>query len=411
MENRYQVMYKITLALSVNHTNYQVSPSNIVSISMIHQYDTMTFPMIRIRLYCDLELIQNVAEYPDEIEVIGNFDAGTYLWKDEQTKPTLVSGATNFSFNMKAYLEHKNMPTSVMDQYRDGKKIEKDLNQTPKYTMELYCYDQSLVYYLRRQTESIYHGMCISSVIENMLNRGNITRYQMDPLNQNECFDQILIPNLSVMQALAFFDTYYGLYEKGAHVYGDIDQLYITNTSSDNYGNIVPIRVSEAQSNSDMAGLKKYNDSTYEMYILSNNITILSESDIERILQAEHIGAVNVNTLDIQSSSLEELYRYKTNSIDGSMNLPNLLHKHQNPFITSSLAARVKEKITKVQIAAAGFDIATMKVNTRYNLLFDTNNRSRDIRGLYRPSFVNHVFINQNDDMFIVNTTMQLCKN
>ena len=411
MDNRYQVMYKITLSLSVNHTSYRVSPSNIVSISMIHQYDTMTFPMIRIRLYCDLALIQNVAEYPDEIEVIGNFDAGTYLWKDEQTKPTLVTGATNFTFHMKAYLEHKNMPTSVMDQYRDGKKLTTDLNQTPKYTMELYCYDQALVYYLRRQTESIYHNMCMSSIIENMLNRGNITKYHMDPLNQNECFDQVLIPNLSLMQALAFFDTYYGLYEKGAHVYGDIDQLYISNADSEIYGNIIPIRIAEANTNTDLSGLKKYNDTTYEMYILSNNIMILSESDIERILQAEHIGAINVNTLDIQSSSLEELYRYKTNSIDGSINLPNLLHKHMNPFITSSLAARVKEKITKVQIVASGFDIATMKVNTRYNLLFDTSVRSRDIRGLYRPAFVNHVFSNQNDEMFIATTTMQLCKN
>jgi hypothetical protein len=371
----------------------------------------MTFPMIRIRLYCDLELIQNVSEYPDEVEVIGNFDAGTYLWKDEQTKPTLVTGATNFAFNMKAYLENKNLPTSVMDQYRDGKKITLDLNETPKYTMELYCYNQALVYYLRRQTESIYHNMALSSIIENMLSRGNITKYKMDPLNQNQCFDQVLIPNLSLMQSLAFFDTYYGMYEKGAHVYGDLDQLYITNASSELYGNLIPIRIAESKSNTDIAGLKKYNDSTYEMYLLFNNITILSESDIERILQAEHIGAVNVNTLEIQTSSLEELYRYKTNEIDGEMNLPNLLHKHQNPFITSSLAARVKEKITKIQITASGFDVATMKVNTRYNLLFDTDNRSRDIRGLYRPSFVNHVFMNQNDDLFLPVTTMQLCKN
>ena len=411
MENRYQVMYKVTMSLSVNHKNYTVSPSNIVSISIMHQYDTMTFPMIRIRLYCDLELIQNVSEYPDEVEVIGNFDAGTYLWKDEQTKPTLVTGATNFAFNMKAYLENKNLPTSVMDQYRDGKKITLDLNETPKYTMELYCYNQALVYYLRRQTESIYHNMALSSIIENMLSRGNITKYKMDPLNQNQCFDQVLIPNLSLMQSLAFFDTYYGMYEKGAHVYGDLDQLYITNASSELYGNLIPIRIAESKSNTDIAGLKKYNDSTYEMYLLFNNITILSESDIERILQAEHIGAVNVNTLEIQTSSLEELYRYKTNEIDGEMSLPNLLHKHQNPFITSSLAARVKEKITKIQITASGFDVATMKVNTRYNLLFDTDNRSRDIRGLYRPSFVNHVFMNQNDDLFLPVTTMQLCKN
>jgi hypothetical protein len=253
--------------------------------------------------------------------------------------------------------------------------------------------------------------MALSSIIENMLSRGNITKYKMDPLNQNQCFDQVLIPNLSLMQSLAFFDTYYGMYEKGAHVYGDLDQLYITNASSELYGNLIPIRIAESKSNTDIAGLKKYNDSTYEMYLLFNNITILSESDIERILQAEHIGAVNVNTLEIQTSSLEELYRYKTNEIDGEMNLPNLLHKHQNPFITSSLAARVKEKITKIQITASGFDVATMKVNTRYNLLFDTDNRSRDIRGLYRPSFVNHVFMNQNDDLFLPITTMQLCKN
>ena len=411
MEDRYQVMYRTTISLSVNGVNYSIPTSDIISVSIIHNYDTMTFPMIRLRVYTDLELIQNVTEYADQIEMIGNFDAGIYLLKDDQTKPTLVNGATSFSFNMKAYIEHKNNPTSVMDQYRDGKKITLDLNETPKYTLELYGYNQSLVHYMRRQTQSVYKNMCMTSIIENMMSRGSVNQYHMDPLNQNRCFDQVLIPNLSVMQALAFFDTYYGLYEKGAHVYGDMDQLYITNASSEVYGNIIPIRVGESQSNSDMIGLKKYNDSSYEMYVLYHNVNVLSESDIERILQSEHIGAVNVNTNEIQTASLEELYQYKTNTIDGSQSIPNILHKHVNPFIASSNAARIKEKITKINVSAIGFDIAKMKINSRYNILFDSSLRSRNIQGLYRPSFVNHVISNNNDELFVATTTMQLCKN
>ena len=410
MENRYQTMYRVTMALGVNGETYNVSPSNIVSVAMIHNYDTMTYPIIRVRLYCDLALIQNITEYPDEITMIGNFDAGVYLIKDQE-KPTLVDGATSFSFSMKAYIENKNIPTSKMDQYRDGVKTQSNLNETPKYTIELYGYHQKLIYYMKRQTESIYQNMPLTSVMESMLSRSNIHQYHMDPLNQTSRFDQILIPNLNMLQAFTYFDTYYGLYEKGAHVYGDLDQLYITNASSDVYGNIIPIRIASSQTNADTVGLKKYDHNTYEMYLLFDNVAVLTESDIERIIQAEHIGAVNVNTNEIQTSLLSELYRYKTNEIYGSDNIPNILHKYVNPFVASSNAARIKEKITRVDLSAIGFDIGRMHVNTRYNLLFDSAIRGSNMRGLYRPSFVNHVISNQNDQLFVVQTTMQLCKN
>ena len=411
MENYYQVMYDVTLALSVNGEVYSVNPSDIVSISMIHNYDTMTYPIVRIHLYCDLTLIQNIAEYPDAIEMIGNLEGNVYRLSDEQEKPTIVSGAKNLSFNMKVYIENKNMPTSIMDQYREGKKITTDLQEQPKVTMELYGYHQSLIYYMKRQTQSIYQNMSLTSIVEDMLRRGNVLQYHIDPFNQQSRFTQVLIPNLNMMQAFTYFDMYYGLYEKGCHVYGDLDQLYLTNASSDHYGNIIPIRVAESSSDSDMIGLQKYDNTTYEMKVRFNNVSVLSESDIERLLQAQQIGVVNVNTNEIQSASLTELYTYKTNEIFGQDNIPNILHKYVNPFIATTNAARIKEKITRVDVSAVGFDIGRMHVNTRYNLLFDTAIRGYNIRGLYRPSFVNHVITNQDNNLFVAQTTMQLCKN
>ena len=411
MEQTYQTLYQVNLVLSVNGINYQVSHSDVVSISFMHNYDTMTFPIIRVRLQSDLALLQNILEYPDEIEIVGTLNGNIYLLQDDQSKPTIVSGAHNINFQMKGYIEHKNMPTSVMDQYRDGKRITTDMNQQSKIPIELYGYNQSLVYYMKRLTQSIYKNMGMESIIEDMFSRGNITKYQMDPLNQQTCFDQVLIPNLNLLQALVYFDTYYGLYEKGCHVYGDLDQLYVSNASSEIYGNIVPIRVMSSRNESDMVGLKKYDNETYQMSVMFNNVSVLSESDIQRLMAAENIGAVNVNTNEIQSASLKELYEYKTNEIFGEQSIPHILHKHLNPFIATSNAARIKEKITKIDLSAGGFDIGAMHVNTRYNILFDSTIRGDGIRGLYRPNFVNHVLSNNGNDLLTSQTTMQLCKN
>ena len=412
MEKVYQVMYKVGLNLSVNGECYKINPADIVSISIINNYDTMTYPIIRIRINTDLELIQNVMEYPDEIEMLGNLNGAIYnVNTEEQAGPQMVSGATSINFNMKVYVENKNMPTSKMDQYRDGKKITSDLNQTPKFPLEMYGYHSSMIYYMNRKTDAIYKNMSLESIIEQMLSRGNIQNYYIDPLNQQSRFDQVIIPNLNMMQSFAFFDTYYGLYNKGAQIYGDIDQLYIVNTDSNIANNIIPIRIDKAGSNSNMVGLHKYDNDTYEMHILFDNMTVTSESDIERLLQSENLGAVNVNTGEIQSASLSELYQYKNNGILGQDQTPNLLHKHLNPFIAESNAARVKEKITKIDISGVGFDIGQMKINTRYNLIFNSAIRGDNIRGLYRPMFMNHVIVNQTNELFVGQTTMRLCKN
>jgi hypothetical protein len=108
---------------------------------------------------------------------------------------------------------------------------------------------------------------------------------------------------------------------------------------------------------------------------------------------------------------LKELYQYKTNEIFGNQDIPHILHKHVNPFIATSNAARIKEKITKIDLAGSGFDIGKLHINTRYNIIFESPIRGIDISSAYRASYVTHTITNLSGSLFTSQTTMRLCSN
>ena len=54
--DKYSVLYKIRLNFIVNNEVLEMSSSDIVSIAYICNYDTMTHPIIRARLYTDLSI-------------------------------------------------------------------------------------------------------------------------------------------------------------------------------------------------------------------------------------------------------------------------------------------------------------------------------------------------------------------
>ena len=64
------------MSLIINGNINMISQSDIVSIAMINNYDTMTYPIIRVRLYSDISLIENLTEYPDDIHIRCNLDGG-----------------------------------------------------------------------------------------------------------------------------------------------------------------------------------------------------------------------------------------------------------------------------------------------------------------------------------------------
>lgn len=425
MNDKYSVLYTISLVVVLNRDTYITIPSaDIVSIAFVHNYDVKTYPIIRVRLYTDLENVLRMLEFPDSIYVRVSMNGGVYMLNDnnEETLPTMVAGATPISFELKGYIENKNTPSSIMDQYPDGIKKTSDLNDNVKSPIEIYCYDEQMVHNMQQRAQSIYKNMTLTSVLQDILIRSNVRNYEIDPLNNQTKYEQILIPNLSVTEAVSFFDIKYGMYYKGGQMYGDVDKMYICNSNVNNGTIPVPIYVRSAKSNDNTSGLRKMNGvHNYQMAVNAPNVSVITETDVERVMNSPEMGAINLNDMGVTIEELKKLFssemdRSTARKSSGGISLkaidtPQILHKDNSDYILPAFIARLDEKITKIDLSGSGFDIGSMHMNTRYNIIFESPIRGIDINSAYRASYVTHTISNLSGSLFTSQTTMRLCSN
>ena len=409
--DKFVTLYKPTLSLVLPEETITVSDSEIVSIALIHNYDTMTYPIIRVRLYSDISVMQTLCEAPNDIEVRGSLSGMIYKMNDEKKSPVPVSYAKEISFKLKGYIENKNIPTSKFDQFEFGIKKTTDMNTNTKVPIEVYCYNDNLIHLMKQKAPSIYKSMSLTSIISDILGRNSIYNYQIDPLSNQNRYNQVLIPNLNILQTLGFFDKNYGMYRKGAMVYGDLDKLYICNTDVVNGIAPLPIYVENTKSNSDMSGMKLINKK-YQMTTMAGFVSVKTETDIERVLNGRYLADINLTTMNANTEELTDLYVTTSGYAKlKNIEVPDILHKSKNEYVASSYVARLNESITEVDLSANGFDIARMDVTARYNLVFATPIRGLNINKVYRASYVCHVLTNLDSNLFIAQTTMNLRTN
>ena len=413
MKDVYVTMYTPSLNLLVNNETINLSNSEIVSISFIHNYDTASYPIIRLRIYADLTKIQQICENPDSILVRGCLNGGIYkMNQNTENESTLVKAVKSINISLKAYIEMKNIPSSTYDQYEDGKKKESDLNVNVKSPLELYCYNEQLVHYMKKRANSIYKDTSIGTVLHDILQQANVYNAEIDPITNPKKYNQVLIPNMNIIQSISFIDYYYGLYKKGGMMYGDLDKLYIANTDVYNGTTPIPIYVESYKNNNDSSGMTRINND-YQFYIMAPNVSVRSESDIERVLHGPKLAAINLMDMnDIDIVELTNLFEeIKSLSLSENIEVPNLLHKTQNKYIGTSYVARLDERITKVDVSGTGFDIMRITPKTRFNLIFASPIRGIKIDKQYRATFVCHVLSSTDSGKFIAQTTMNLCTN
>lgn len=409
--DKFVTLYKPNISLVLPNDTISVSNSDIVSVAFIHNFDTMTYPIIRIRLYSDISVIQTLCESPNDIEVRGSFAGMIYKMNDEKKSPVPVSHVKEISFKLKGYIENKNIPTSKFDQYEFGIKKTTDMNTNTKVPIEVYCYNDRLIHLMKQKAPSIYKGISLTTVISDMLSRNSIYDFEIDPLTNQNRYSQVLIPNLNLIQALGFFDKNYGMYRKGAMVYGDLDKLYISNSDVNNNTTPIPIYVESSKSNSDMCGMKLINKK-YQMTTMAGFVSVKTETDIERVLNGRYLADINLTTMKANTEELTDLYATTSGYAKlKNIEVPDILHKSKNEYVASSYVARLNENITEVDISGTGFDISRMNVNARYNLVFTTPIRGLDINKVYRASYVCHVLTNLDSDLFSAQTTMNLHTN
>ena len=428
MKTVYNVMYELTSTISIgvgtntDPTVMAISPSDIVSVAILHRYDTSTYPIIRLRLYADMSLVELINEDPDNIYA-GISAIGAIYQIDEETQSTTrVQAADTISIYGRAYMEHKNIPVSKMDQYKDGSRDTDDLNVDSKVPFELYIYDDTLIHAMRQKTQAVYRNMTVGTACEDILVRAGLAKNQIviDPIQNQKRYDQILIPNLRAVEAFSYFDHMYGLYPHGGMLYYDNTisppTMFLCDTqASRTAATNVPIYIRTEKQDSNDGGMTRvsYDGKVYyAMQTGAINASVITEADIERVMNPEIMSDINLVNLDSHHTKLTRLFN--TTDIDTLPNRieqKNRLHKTDRTTLSIQDAARLNEKITRVDLSGVGFPITKFKPNARVNLIFESPIRGLKIGDCYRMRYACHVLTNMTGTLFTPQTTMSLCTN
>lgn len=424
----YSTLYSMNFRIIVDKfKTITISPGDVVSLTISNDYDRSTYPIIRLRIYSDLSVIQNIAEYPDALELRASVTGGIYQMSTDQT-PRLIKPTKGFDFSAKIYLEYKNIPTSPMDQYQNGlpRSMNEDLNTENKVPIELYCYDDTTIHRMKDQPPAIYKDMSLVTVVSRMFDYCNIPKYVIEPFTNSKKYDQILIPNLNMIDSLSYFDKTYGMYPKGAGIYEDLygfdNRIVIYNLDTKNFissrVNTFPIYVNSYSNDSDMGGMKKIQDvssgnSDYYLETKYDNVSVMTESDIAKVLNAEYLESVNINTLKVSFHKVfDDLQNYTFNRSRETYISPDyILHKYLSEYVTETVIARLNEQVTRIDVSGVGFNVEYFNPMSRFNLIFESPIRGINMADIYRPIFINNVFNSIGNDLFIASTTMRLCKN
>lgn len=448
MSNNYSVKYDINMSLyqesikptdssiqkledRISKSRIAVSKDDIISIAIIHNFDGSLYPIIRIRLYADLSVMEQITQAPDDLYVSMEIIGRVYNTSTNSGINRLICSASDINITGKVYLENKNIPTSVADDYENGIKKSSDLNTNRKVPITLFCYDHEMVHFMIQKVNSVFKDMDLTSIIQSIFRKQGAVLMNMDPIINQIKYDQVLFPNLTITEALSFIEAKYGLYPKGAVIYGDArGAMFIHNSDVDyfeNYVKPIAIHVQSYKNASDMGGLR-WDLGKNHFNVKAENVSITTISDIERVLNAEKINSINVNTLEIGTTKMTKLFdeankeisfrTIRTNDDETYFSLlrqkiitPDILHKSKNKYITDLYNARITERITRVDVSGTGFDAFQMNVESRYNLIFDTPIRGMNVNQFYRATRVIHTLTNTGGGLFDVNTTATLCSN
>lgn len=414
--DKYTTLYEIGASISNGSSSTLVlSNDDVVSLSIINDYDYATFPIIRIRLYIDIDKYTYINDDPNNLTVL--IECNPSVNKINQTDSgatytkVYCSGSVAFGMNgtLNGYVETKNNAYTKYDNYQMGTERDSSLNTNNKVPITIYCYDAELVRAFKQKVPGIYKNTSLQYIVNDMVNKCGITKNNIMLFDNSEKFDQVLIPNLSLMEAISYLDTYYGLYEHGTQMYCDnFNGLFLgPATPTNSNGTTMNIRVASYKAGDSFSGVIWTDANTSSYQTPDTSVVIKSQTDLEQATNSQIFGSMNVATYESVETYLEETFK---NSDLTNITTPDIIHKSKNKFIPSMYKARVNERNTRIDLSLNGYVLMNgFDSRTGFSFTFDNPIRGIDIGRVYRPMNATHVLTNIGSGVFDIQSTFQLC--
>lgn len=405
---RYQVPMLIFM---LQAERVEMNPTNIISIEKVDDFERNIRSIIKVSLRVDtrrkLWLLKNKRDISckfelDKIgmdteseaftvgaEVVWNMEFNIYFNDDDETTDTKA-----LEERLKA-----NEPTESVNDVQDESYFESE-NQ-----LDVYLFNAKMMNASNKTFNGVFTEGVMQDFVGRILTETGHPKVLMSSIENDEVYKELLVPANPAYKCLIYLDQYYGLYQDGAIIFYDLDNLYILNSN----GKCTAKRPGEW---SEVVFLVERMDGTFpgngmqrkqgEEKFYAN----ISESNVNAKKYSETTNETVGSSAKIVLTDDVEINEVSANqsTMGQSNECIKYADKDSSKYSSTIIAARMEENDCIMYINAENLDIEAFTPNKVFKLVFtETTKQEKYGKFNYRLAYAYH-FIEKESTEYMVSS-------
>ena len=208
----------------------KIPKERLKGFEIIHDYEINMFPIFRIEIVLEPSLYYKIIKFKDKVKF--HLRIQSYYTNQDSEEKSLKRDFINDTFDLILDDNSEDMDTSAREKEakHDFTKIKAtDENDPSKLNnkFEFFLFKSDTMVGMHRNVNDILHFVTVTDALAYVLSIADVKNVVMTPAHNTRNYNQLVIPPLTCTKAIAFIDTYYGIYRTGSMIYFDHDYSYI----------------------------------------------------------------------------------------------------------------------------------------------------------------------------------------
>ena len=391
---------------------FTIPNERLTAIDIIEKFEDWLFPVFRVKMVLSstqyLKITKNKNNVKFHIRLYKY-----YNYFEKVGEPSLNSVAIDDMFSLILDDEQEDLTSGMKEEemrldYTTLKRDDSNDMVMVDNDVEFFLYKRSIAVNLKNQINKIFNDVTVTDVISYLMYYIKAKNVLMSPATNNDRYSTIVIPNLTVLEALRFLDTYYGIYDVGSMIYFGFDYAYIiryegkcsayTKGEKTKISIVIPKQIS---SHIASTGVLETKTGDKKRYIVADYQTIGSRNDNISGELFEGNKITVVNNFTGSSSNFES-----TENTLGSSHTKQQLNKTLNDWIGKTYSKQKKAEENVVNVRLGDYDMTLLRPNKSFNILFEDTALTKKYDGEYILSSVEHHFAKEGESL-VLNSVCQ----
>lgn len=396
----YICKYKVeTLVLMLADQNLQLDHSNVFSIEYLNDYEFNLRPILKMTLRLDsrrkMWLLRNKRDIKCKLELVK-------MGMDIENESFVTNAIQVWNKEFVLYFNDEEeasdttaMETRVAKNEGDpyaANDIQSENLYESENLIDVYLFNQEFLDASKATFNGIFTKNTIQSCVGRILSDTKHKNVLMSKFENDEVYEELIVPALPAYKALYYLDQYYGFYKAGAILYYDIDIIYILNSNGkltakqpNEKTNTVFYVTALDQSQPGNGMLLIEGDAANYCSINEQNISPQKPSTSKNITVGSEAKFVVADDVTINYSEANQSYVNQRNE--------NIAYtrKDDNKFTANIARVRMEENECILYINANNLDISAFAPNKVYQVVYDEpGKQQRYGNDTYRLAYAYH---------------------